>query len=568
MALPRLSRPSSMASSLLTLLATSVLLTGCGDDNAPSAPGASPSSQTPDATTTRSYLAGVRSTTTPGVGDAEDTVTSVLSLVDDTTGAQVATVAVDPLTSAKVAQAFTVATDGLSYQAGRQTKAYYVYQHKLYEISLEHASNVLSLPVARQVSSEANACEVRAVVERDANAQSSYLSYTVAGNDGKCNTPDDVLKTTLSSVSAQAAVVAPALLDVQRDSSGAVSRLLGNDTDNHKLVVIDAAKLDTDKLATTTVVNGTLSGTSGVDANGVPFTTYPTVSLFGKVAASTDKVYLRVGAGVRVLDWATATLGTTNVATLNLNQTPLVRTDDTATYFVDAATAPPANAADNTKYELALWRLKPAQDASQGAAEKLASLGVVASADQLPQVQTHAMTPSALALVLRRDSGDTLTIVPKDGSSTRTVALGGTAARLAIQAHAGDVLVVSQQLTTSEDTGALTRVTVGRTSDSLAPLSALASVVTVINGSSTTIGGEVPSSYLLWNESGAVRSHNLSSNTTQTIANSSTLAGWNGSTLSATVSNLTVGLLRGLTSVTPNAETLWLFDATKAVGAN
>lgn len=78
----------------------------------------------------------------------------------------------------------------------------------------------------------------------------------------------------------------------------------------------------------------------------------------------------------------------------------------------------------------------------------------------------------------------------------------------------------------------------------------------------------MPSNYLLWNESGAVHSHSLSGNTTLTIANSSTLAGWNGGTLSAAVSNLTVGLLRGITSTTPNAETLWLFNAAKAVGAN
>ncbi len=552
-----------IASSMLALSATSTLLSGCGDDNTPASTTASPSSETPGTATTASYLAAVRNTTTPGNGGGEDTVTSVLSLVDDTTGTEVTTTPVDAYGSPKLAQAFTVSADGKSYVAGRQTKAYYVYQHKLYEISLEHASNVLSKPVARQVSAEANACEVRRVVERDGNAETSYLSYTTAGADGKCNTPDDAPKTTLSSVQAAVTASAPALLDIQRDGSGSVTGLLGNDIDNHKLVIVNAAQLDAGKIETTDVVHGALTGSTSTDTTTGPATTsYPTVSVFSKVAGTTSKLYLRVGADVRVLDWATATLATSPVATLNLDQVPLVHTDETATYFVDAAKVPPANAAESAQFELALWRMKPAQSS----AEKVASLDIVPTAEQLPQVATSAMTQSSLAMVVRRDSGDTLTIVKKDGAK-REVALSAPTSRVGIQAHAGEVLVISQQLDTSADTSALTRVDLGN-SDSLATLSNSASLVTVINDTSTTIGGEVPSNYLLWNESGTVRSHNLAGDKTQIIANSSTLAGWNGGTLSAAVSNLTVGLLRGLTTTTPNAETLWLFNAAKAVGAN
>ncbi len=553
-----------IASSLLALSATSTLLSGCGDDNTPAGTNASPSSDTPGTVTTASYLAAVRSTTTPGTGGTEDTVTSVLSLVDGVTGAEVTTAPLDPLTSVKMAQVFTVSTDGQSYVAGRQTKAYYVYQRKLYEISLEHASNVLSKPVPRQVSSEANACEVRRVVERDGNAQTSYLSYTTAGADGQCNTPDDTPKTTLSSVPADATASAPALLEVQRDGSGSVTGLLGNDIDNHKLVIINAAQLDAGKLETTNVVNGGLTGSTSTDTTGQSTTVYPSVSVFGKVAGSIDKIYLRVGSGVRMLDWATATLGTSDVAALKLDQIPLVHTDSTATYFVDVAPVPPANSAESAKVELVLWRLKPAQSS----AERVAGLGAT-TVDQLPQVATSAMTPSSLAMVVRSDSGDTLTVIKKADGSKRDVALSGPTSRVGIQAHAGEVLIVSQQLTTGEEASALTRVNLGN-SDSLSALSPSASLVTVINDTSTTIGGEVPSSYLLWNESGSgtVRSHNLGSNSTLTIASNSTLPGWNGGPLSAAVSNLTVGLLRGLTSATPNAETLWLFNAAKAVGAN
>lgn len=559
MALPRL----SIASSLLTLLASSVLLTGCDltDDNNIAAPsGASPSSQNPGTAATSSYVAGVRSNTTPGVGGAEDTVSSVLSLVDDVTGAEVTTVAVDPFTSAKVAQAFTVTADG--YQAGRQTKAYYVYQHKLYEISLEHAGNVLSKPTARQVSNEAHACEVRQVIERDTSAQTSYLSYTTGGTDGLCNTPaDNEVKTALSSSDATTAA-GPAYLDVLRDSTGLVTRFVGVDA-NHKLVVVDA-----NTLASTNVVNGAVPTWTSTDGSGAITTHYQSVSLFGKVAGTRDKVYLRVGQDVRTLDWSTSTLSAAAVATLNLSQTPLVHTDESATYYVDVipAVSPAAAIAVVTPEpmaaaELVLMRIKPGQNA-----EMLSSLGV-SLVDEVPQVAAHAMTPSSLAMVVRRDSGDTLTVIKKADGSKRDVALSSPTARVGIQAHAGEVLVISQQSDTSVDTTALTRLNLGN-SDDLSALSAAASLVTVINGSSTTIGGEVPSSYLLWNESGTVRSHNLGSNTTLTIANSSTLTGWNGSTLSASVSNLTVGLLRGIKSTTPNAETLWLFNAAKAVGAN
>ncbi|MBI2732948.1 MAG: hypothetical protein HYX44_06535 [Aquabacterium sp.] len=540
MALPRL----SIASSVLTLLASSVLLAGCMGEDDNNTPSANPSSQTPGTTETRSYVTAVRSTSTPGVGDAEDTVTSVLSLVDDTTGTEITAVPVDALTTAKVAQAFTVSVDGQSYVAGRQTKAYYVYQHKLYEIALEHDGNVLSKPTARQVSSESNACEVRQVVETDTSGQTSFINYTTGGRDGKCDTPDDNERwSTLSSADTTLAGNSD-FLAVQRDSTGKVARLLGVNADN-RLVIADATTAQI-----TEVANGSIPVNSSV-------------AVFAQVAGTTSKIYLRMGADVRLLDWNAATLGTKPVATLNLDQVPLVHTDTTDTYFLDAAQAAlPSDAPSSPSgVELVLWRLKP----GQSSAERVAGLGA-STPEQLPQVMAHAMTPSSLAMVVHRDSGDTLTIIKKDGSK-RNIALTGPTSSIGIQAQAGEVLVISQQLNTGEDASALSRLDLSK-SDSLSSLSASASLVTVINDTTTTIGGEVPSSYLLWNESGTVRSHKLSGNTTLTIANRSTLAGWNGTTLSASVSNLTVGLLRGLTTATPNAETLWLFNAAKAAGAN
>lgn len=556
MALPR----PSIASSLLTLLAASVLLSGCGDDNNNTGANASPSSNPPGPVTTASYLAAVRNTTTPGT--TEDTVTAVLSLVDDATGTEVTTTPIDAYGHPKLAQAFTVAADGKSYLAGRQTKAYYVYQRKLYEISLEHASNVLSKPTARQVSSETNACELSQVIARDTSAQTSYLSYTTAGADGKCNTPaDNGVKTALSSSDASTAA-GPAYIDMLRDSTGLVTRFVGIDA-NHKLVVVDASTQ-----TTTNVVNGAIPTWTSTDGSGATTTHFHSVSLFGKVAGTQDNIYLRVGQDVRTLDWSTSTLSAAAVATLNLSQAPLVHTDEDATYYVDVipAAVPAAAIAvvspePEASAELVLMRLKPGQNAAP-----LTSLGLTV-VDKIPEVAAHAMTPSSLAMVIRRDSGDTLTVIKKADGSQRDVTLTGSTARVGIQAHSGEVLVISQQSDTSVDTSTLTRLDLGN-SDSLSPLSASASLVTLIHGTSTTLGGEVPSSHLLWNEGGTVRSHNLGGNSTLTIANSSTLAGWDGSTLSASVSNLTVGLLRGLKSATPNAETLWLFNAAKAVGTN
>lgn len=528
---------SRASSSLLTLLATGVLLTACMDDstNGP-ASGASPSSVTPNATTA-SYLAGVRNSTTAPDGNGNTTTSAVLSIVDDVTGAEITTTAIDPYTEPKLAQAFTVSSDGKSYVAGRQTRAYYVYQHKLYEISLEHDSTVLSKPTARQVSSDTDVCEVRQVVEADGSAQANYLSYTTSGPDGDCTTLADNLTKSALSTTGETQTVAH--IDVQRDSTGQAIRALGFN-DAHKLVIVDTTK------AVTLVVNGNVGAST-------------TVSVFGKVAGTTDKVYLRVGADIRVLDWTSSTLSAAALGTLNLPQSPFVHTDDQATYYVDIA----QNPADANKIDLGLWQITPGQAAA-------AQIAVLATTDisngAMPaEVASHAMTPTSLALVVRSNGSDTLTVVKKADKSSRNISLSGAGA-LGIPAQSGEVLVVSQQAHAGDPTVALTRLDLA-SGDSQTPLSSSASLVTLIRSTSTTIGGEVPGSYLLWSDSSSVHSHKLADNTTLTIADTSTLAGWNGGALSASVSNLTVGLLRGTSSTAANTDTLWLFNATKAVPA-
>lgn len=529
---------SRLSSSLLILLATSTVLTACDLNNDDSEPQAGSSSVlTPG---TSSYLTGVRNAL------AGETVTAELALVDDVTGTEVMATPIDPYTNPKLAQAFTVSADGKSYVAGRQTAAYYIYQRKLYEISLEHVSNELSQPTARQVSSETQACELRGVVETDATARTSLLSYTNAGPDGDCSTlADNQARTALSS-SSDTTASAQAFIDVQRDSTGAIARVLSLDADN-KLTITARSTSES-----TAVINGdVLPGTS--------------VAVFGKVAGSTDKVYLRIGNDVRSLNWATASLDTTKLASLNLVQPPFVHTDDEATYFADirlASTVAVAAAVPSVtpveSIELMLWRIKP----GQATAEEVTRLAL-GTADQMPEIAGHAMTRSSLAVVIRRDGADTLTIVKKADKSQRPIVLSGPTLHVDTLAHAGDILLVSQQLVTGEDAVSLSRIELAN-NDAITLLSSDASLVTVINSASRTLAGEADHSHLVWKEGSNVRSHALSSNTTLTIADNSTLSGWDSGTLTASVSNLTQGLLRGISTLNENAETLWLFNANKA----
>lgn len=534
---------SRLSSSLLILLATSTLLTACDLNNDDSDPttNAGTSNTGPATTATSSYLTGVRNAL------AGETVTAELALVDDVTGTEVKATPIDPYTSPKLAQAFTVSADGQNYVAGRQTAAYYIYQHKLYEISLEHVSNELSQPTARQVSSETQACELRQVVETDASASTSLLSYTNAGPDGDCSTlADNQTRTALSS-SSDTTASTQAFIDVQRDSTGAITRVLSLDADN-KLTITSRSASES-----TAVINGDVpAGTS--------------VTVFGKVAGSTDKVYLRIGNDVRSLNWATASLDTNVLASLNLVQPPFVHTDDKATYFVDArlATTTVAVAAavpsvtPTESVELMLYRLTPGQTA----AEEVTRLAI-STPDQMPEIAGHAMTRSSLAVVIRRDGSDTLTIVNRDDKSQRQIALSGPTLHIDTLAHTGETLLVSQQLTTGEDAVSLSSIELAN-NDAITQLSSNASLVTVINSPSRTLAGEAEQSHLIWKEGSTVFSHALSSNTTLTIADSSTLNGWDGGTLTASVSNLTQGLLRGISTLNANAEALWLFNANKA----
>lgn len=547
---------SRLSSSLLILLATGTLLTACdlnNDDSEPAATTSSVPDQNPVTPSTSSFLTGVRNVLT------EAGVTTELVLVDDATGTEVAATTIDLNTRPKVAQAFTVSADGKSYVAGRQTVAYYVHEQKLYEISLEHVTNELSQPEPRQVNTETQVCQLRSVVETNATASTNLLSYTTAGEDGDCSTSEDNLDKTALSIGGDAAVQTVRLVDVQRDSAGAITQVLGLQTVNGKSALV-AASAST--LQVSNVINGDL-------AAGLPSPTEEgdsklvSVSVFSKIVSAPAKVYLLVGNEVRLLDWSgtTPTLGTAAIATLGLAQTPIVHADDgkggsgEATYFVNAQRTAPSS----STYELALWRIK----LGQVAAEKVSSLST-GSPEDLPELAGHAMTPSSIALVVRHGDTDTLTVIKKDGGSQRNIALSGPTLHIDTLAHAGDVLLVSQQLVTGEDAVSLSRIELAN-NDAISQLSASGSLVTVINSPSRSLAGEADDTHLLWREGSNVLSYNLSSNTPPlTIADSGTLNDWDGGMLRASVSNQTQGLLLGVSATTPSNQKLWPFNANKA----
>lgn len=549
MAMPRLSRTAS----LLALMAAGALLAGCDFGSEDTPPSATPSAnEAPTPASTSSYLAAVARSN----GEAAQ---ANLVLVDDVTGAQVASLPVDPFKRTLVAQAFAMAADGLSQQGGRQTRAYYTRQGQLFEVDLGHEAGILSVPTARRVSSETQACELRDLIARDASATVNILRYTGPGADGDCSTNDDNdVRAVLSSADTNTAPTAASFirkrtdgskvvqdmhLDVLRDAAGTLTHTLSLNAQN-KLIITQAADLSIKE-----VTNGAIS----VDAS---------TSVFSKVAGRTDQVYLRVGNSVRVLEWAgtNATLNTAAVATLGEGQPPFIQTDGQATYYLDTRPFTPPNS-DETFLELGLWKLVPGAPAA-------VPLGLVAQArpEELGQVASSAMTDNAIALVMRHEQGDLLQFLDKATGGLRTTYTQGKAYTFSIHAHEGNTVIVSGQALD----GSGSRLWREDATQTQAPqeLSTSFNPLGVIHNATRTLAGAVQQDYFLWTDAGQVYSHALSGKTTAVVADNKVTKGWTGSGLSASLATSPVGLLIGPTTTAPETESVWLFNAGKAlVGA-
>lgn len=578
--LPRIS------SSLLVLMACGALLTGCGGGGGVSATddGANASAfDEPIVGAASAYLFGV---THAGTDTA---TTAKLNLVDDVTGAVVTSVDIDPNIKPLAAQAFTPSGDGLSQTAGMQTAAYYVYKEKLYAVRLLHPAKTLTISKVRQVSSESHVCGVLNVIPKDASAQTNWLRVSTAGADNDCGTQADNVTKLVSSDTATnvAGMTSPfdskttsgdlkdLVLDLRRDAQGRLVQALAVNPANNTLSVIPTTGSQAADFKPTAVLNGVI----GADQS---------VSFVGRVAGSKDKIYLRVGNVLRVLDWSTGavpTLETTVTATLMSNQALFTYTDAAATYFADVkgpVNKPVAEDDATWTYDLIVWQIKPGKPATQ-----LATLSAGNTIATLPSIAAGTQTGASLAFVLRKPGAetlvgpdivvepdvDTLVTIKKSDGTLRNVQLDdGKHSGFSIVAHKDEVVLLSQPLDTTGELAKLWRLDL---SSSGAPtaIADSASMIESIANPVSTLANNVQQDYVLWSTAAAgatpakVFSHALSSNTTLTFGNTTTLVNWKGSALNASVTTSAVGLLLGETK-TPATEGLWLFNAGKAAGAN
>lgn len=554
---------SRASSSLLTLLATGVLLTACMDDttNGP-ASGASPSSVGNPSSENNSAANYLYASTNVMDGSGNFTGQQI-NLVDPSTGTLLKSVAVDTSSTQMAAQAFTVSSDGLSTQAGNDVVLYYTNGGKVYALGL---SKPASPGNGQQVSSESQACGLIKVIPKDASATKSWLLINTAGTDGQCDTAsDNEVKLASSDASdATAAIVVGnssqeiRLIDTQRDSSGKLVNVIasvrtndGNgNTISTKLVAISASTG-----GQTDVVNGTIAAVH--DINDTSKLVVPTVSFFGRVAGSSNQIYVRVGQDVQVLSWAsgTPTLQTSVVTALANADVPFVHTDGQATYVVDGSS---------------VKVLKPNVAASVLTSALPASAIVQASS---------AMSTSALVLITRNsDDSFGLSVVDKNPLSANAVTsvtwAGNTLPK--IEAVNGDVVVLSAASAGANDVK-LMRFNAAKPETAPTSVSGAdhARVITTVHSATTTLSGETAGTHLVWCD--ATTACNASNvNSYQVVAGANLSLSGTGSTsptwqLTNTLSRSTTLGLLGSSSQTGGADapiwssdSLWLFDAAKA----
>jgi hypothetical protein len=454
-----------------------------------------------------------------------------LSLVDPSTGAAVATFAIDASASPLAAQAFTLSADGLSEQTGENVALYYTSGNKLYALSLVGPA----VDTPRRVSSEAQACQLLKVVPKDATAATSWLLITTQGPDGSCEQSEDNLTKLVSSDApdSTAALTSPlklgALLDLRRDAQGKLVQLLGFDADAHELVAVSAT-------------DGTVTPVNNGSIGELTSATY-----LGKVAGIPSQIYVRVGNKIRTVSWATGTpeLSVSDLGTLNAADIPFVHTDGSAAYFVDGTD---------------VKAIGHANVASLGAGEVL---------------RGGAMTPSSLAVLQRTETGVALRVVNKTTGTVREVALPVDAGSLSIEAQNGEVLIVSQALSADSTDAKLWRVdlaTTGVAAITPTTVAEKARVITTVREATRTTAGESQQTHLVWCDAtvackaSTLKSYALVSGNSLALAGASTTSGnWDltRANLLTTAQGLLTSSTQGASGIW-QADSLWLFDAGKA----
>jgi hypothetical protein len=569
-----LHRSLRLSASFLTLLATGCLLSACDFSETDPVPAATPanSGASGSTDTSGSYLWGVTNVINASATQADQAVTGQrITLVNGSDGSALQHILVDAASTQLAAQAFTVSVDGLSQTAGNEVQLYYTNAGKLYETGLLRNQ----VPTPHQVSAESQACRLLKVLPADASATVNWVLLSTAGPDGQCEASDDnevkLVSSAASTTAAAQAVTASLsqLIDVRRDAQGKLLQLIGMDNTRHALVSVSAID---GKVSL--VSNGVFTGaTDPADVDNPKALYWPSVTFFSKVPGQANQAFVRVGQGLQVLNFASATpeLQSTSVATLNWPESPFVHTDATSTYFADVILQSPA---ESDPVGLPTVRAL----AADGSAKLLATL----SEGEL--LSGGVMTPANLVLIQQTSTGVALRIVNKTSGAIRQVSLPTDVDSLHIEAQNGEVLVVSQPLASGSGQAKLWRVDLSAAGVAAISPTALsgaekARVITTVREASSTLAGEAQTTQLLWcDATTACQASNVASYALSAGLSSLQLAkaGAGASTAAWDVTNArTLSSAIGLASVATQAaaptsnvawapDSLWLFDASKA----
>jgi hypothetical protein len=479
-------------------------------------------------------------------GDPVDRVVvgQLLHVIDPSTGQEVGSgpIQVDADSTQVVAKSFTMSADGLSQQAnGINDTLFFTDAHTLYKVSLARREVT---EMQQQVSSETHICQLVKAIPKDANATGSWIVLTATRTaDGDCAQADDVVTKVVDSEATDSMAATSTgqldqVLTAQRDAQGKLLGVLGlapaetTSTTNGSETINKVTR----KLVTMNGDTGSVTEVNlGLDAS-------LHAAYFDRVAGSTTKAYLRVTDdsnvnALYVLDWSTGTpsLSRNAVGNLTAFQPVFVHADTAANYYVDGLT---------------LASLKPgaspttlatlSKGAPQPGGVMTASYLVVPQQDGDGNLHLQAFSKTAPNRVID--------IMPTVGGALR------------IEAHNGDVLIVSQAMDATSGQTTLWRVDLNVSGEG----SALAAQVTLISATqaaSESLTGEQQQAYLIWSQplnsaSLRVSSYQLSSQQTLSLGTNAT---WD--LAQATALSITQGLL---TATTGTTDALFSFDTAKA----
>lgn len=489
-------------------------------------------------------------------GDPVDRVVvgQLLHVIDPGTGLEVGSgpIQVDADSTQEVSKSFTMSADGLSQQAnGVNDTLFFTDARTLYKVSLARRD---ATEMQQQVSSETHICQLLKTIPKDANATSSWIVLTATRTaDGDCTQVDDVVTKIVDSEATDSTAATSTgqldqVLTAQRDAQGKLLGILGlapAETTSTTVTTANGTEIVNKVTRKLVTMNGDTGGVTEVNL-GLDASLH--AAYFDRVAGSTTKAYLRVTNdsdvnALYVLDWSTGTpsLSRTPTTSLTLGDAVFVHADTRANYFVDG---------------VSLQAL-----GSTGTLTTLATLRKGAP-------QTGGVMTSSYLVVpqLDNDSGvlSLQAFSKTQPNSARDIAPPQTIGTLRVEAHNGDVLIVSNtfETTPGQPQTTLWRVDLNPAAIAYQRVSDQATLLSTTQAASETLTGEQQQAYVLWSSvpsGGALSVSSYQLSTSQTYVLTGSTPAWD--LAQGTLGNITQGLL---TTTTGDIDTLWSFDAGKA----